>query len=1419
MRSFCKLLARWSRLHALKQERHARDEAERIPRSLQRFAARVMRLTERVMTAPEKVAAWKARCFFFDRGNSAFNPLEQLEQRLLMAGDPNRLDDYAIYGGSLVDVDKDSQIHVGLIGGNGNVTIDKTNPLEGLYGGGNLTLDKDAEVAGDIAFDGNVNLKRDVSVGGGVTAGGSVSTAKGVSVAGGILRDVPDPWADLVVPAATAFTTTPANDVSVNGSRTLAAGSYGNLNISGGSTLTLSTGVYRFDAISAGNDATLRLDPEASDANGKLEVYVAGDASFLNRLSVEKLSGDASDVRWEVHGDFTLQNDGDWVGSVFAPFGSITMHKNAVLEGQLVAANTVRLHKNTRLTHTPFVAAPTDNAAPVVTLTLTNDTGVSNSDRLTADAATAGIVTDDSDLAAATLTIRSGDTVLGGPFDVLPRIDADGRLALSTADLQSLLGSPLPDGPLTYLLAARDAFGNEGEAELSFVLDTNADISLLTPAPAALVNTNVPVTGEVDPDDANRVEVQLDGGAWVPVAFAATTGAFSRDTAYALDGTADGEHVARARVFDRAGNAASVVERFFTLDTQIATPVIAAFEQDTGVSATDRITSDTRLVLSGTADAGSVVDVTEPGLGVIGTATADASGAWTLDAADTVLTDGDYAFSATATDEAGNTSGEASPFAVTVDTIAPAVAIASPAADGRFAASPTVSGTATDAVGLHELRVSVDGAEAEIVPVAADGSWSLNLGFASDGTDDGVHVLIATADDVAGNQSDPLERSFTLVTRINPPVILSISDDTGPDGSDAVTTDTTLVVSGTSDPGTTVTVSGLAADADEGTEPTVLGTTATGASGGWTLDLTATPFALGGHTLTARAADDLGNRAGSAAFDLTVVPPPAAVAFGAAETDEGAEYVLGFTVRNSEYPVLGWAVDWGDGAPAESFGPDITAATHTYADGDAAATIRVTAITAHGDLVAEPLALAIRNVAPTLILAGATDLTVGDDFVLSLSRTDPGQDTLTRWDIGWGDGSSSEATGTASEATHLYETPGTYTVTATGTDEDGTFASNTLEVTVAGTGVTLVENQNLVTSASTATGTVVVPANADHLRIDYSDLFFDEAANSADRDVNDAFELTVRGADGSTLLPTIGTPAPTGPPTGERVLPALEAQFNLSQGQDALTAPGVVHVPTGATSGSIYVDVSTLPQGEALEISARLLNNDADDTTTVTVDFLANTPGQGTFAAPAAATPALFPVAETDRSFAPVDFARLSDVTNRFDIAYGETAYDSESGRLYVATDLTLAADGLRSDAILAVHQRPGSGNRRKRFRPVGRLRRPPQPRNRGPSRWHPYLRLSTLLQQDNAGFFTGGQTLDNLLLSFGNVEAGRRFDFDLVVLGQTNAAPTFTSNPYATEQGQAYPVERVGASGSCDPHSRDRSQRQRQRQRQRFPL
>jgi hypothetical protein len=90
----------------------------------------------------------------------------------------------------------------------------------------------------------------------------------------------------------------------------------------------------------------------------------------------------------------------------------------------------------------------------------------------------------------------------------------------------------------------------------------------------------------------------------------------------------------------------------------------------------------------------------------------------------------------------------------------------------------------------------------------------------------------------------------------------------------------------------------------------------------------------------------------------------------------------------------------------------------------------------------------IQNVAPSLSISGPSSAGMGSSYTLDLAASDPGVDTIAFWTINWGDGTTSTVDGSATSATKVFDAAGTFTITATATDEDGTYSANSRSVSV-----------------------------------------------------------------------------------------------------------------------------------------------------------------------------------------------------------------------------------------------------------------------------------------------------------------------------------------------------------------------------------
>ncbi|MBW2241697.1 MAG: DUF4347 domain-containing protein, partial [Deltaproteobacteria bacterium] len=95
----------------------------------------------------------------------------------------------------------------------------------------------------------------------------------------------------------------------------------------------------------------------------------------------------------------------------------------------------------------------------------------------------------------------------------------------------------------------------------------------------------------------------------------------------------------------------------------------------------------------------------------------------------------------------------------------------------------------------------------------------------------------------------------------------------------------------------------------------------------------------------------------------------------------------------------------------------------------------------------DTIAITVGEIAPVLSISGAPTVVAGQAYTLTLSASDPGDDTISGWTINWGDGTIDTVVGNPPTVDHVYANPGfTFNITASATDEDGTYLQNELLV-------------------------------------------------------------------------------------------------------------------------------------------------------------------------------------------------------------------------------------------------------------------------------------------------------------------------------------------------------------------------------------
>ncbi|MBV5741521.1 BapA prefix-like domain-containing protein [Pseudomonas aeruginosa] len=255
---------------------------------------------------------------------------------------------------------------------------------------------------------------------------------------------------------------------------------------------------------------------------------------------------------------------------------------------------------------------------------------------------------------------------------------------------------------------------------------------------------------------------------------------------------------------------------------------------DSVAPATPVINPSNGTTLSGTAEPGATVTLTDGSGNPIGQVTADGSGNWSFTPS-TPLADGTVV-NATATDPAGNTGGQGS---TTVDAIAPATPTV------NLSNGSSLSGTAEPG----STVILTDGNGNPIAEVTADGSgnWTYTPSTPiANGT-----VVNVVAQDAAGNSSPPA--TVTIDSSAPPAPVINPSNG--------------VVISGTAEAGTTVTLT------DAGGNP--IGQVTADGSGNWSFT-PGTPLA-NGTVIVATATDPTGNTGPQAATTVDAVAPPAPV--------------------------------------------------------------------------------------------------------------------------------------------------------------------------------------------------------------------------------------------------------------------------------------------------------------------------------------------------------------------------------------------------------------------------------------------------------------------------------------------------------------------------------------------------------------
>ena len=191
--------------------------------------------------------------------------------------------------------------------------------------------------------------------------------------------------------------------------------------------------------------------------------------------------------------------------------------------------------------------------------------------------------------------------------------------------------------------------------------------------------------------------------------------------------------------------------------------------------------------------------------------------------------------------------------------------------------------------------------------------------------------------------------------------------------------------------------------------------------------------AEGVYTVTVTVTDDDGG-ADVETFQVEVVD-----AIGAS-VDEGSTYTL--NLDDGGLGATEWTIDWGDGTAVQVISGNPSSVDHVYADGPSNSLIEAVATDGTNTYSPDLVLVEVLNVAPTLTIDGDSSVDEGSIYVLQLTSSDPGDDTISSWEIDWGDGNVQTVSGNPSTVEHVYaDGDNEHAIAASATDEDGVYAA------------------------------------------------------------------------------------------------------------------------------------------------------------------------------------------------------------------------------------------------------------------------------------------------------------------------------------------------------------------------------------------
>ncbi|HKM97920.1 MAG TPA: Ig-like domain-containing protein, partial [Buttiauxella sp.] len=437
-------------------------------------------------------------------------------------------------------------------------------------------------------------------------------------------------------------------------------------------------------------------------------------------------------------------NDGSW---------SVTLPNMGADGAHSISLMVTDVAGNIRTFTAQEVVLDTQMSALTVNLRESDDTGASNSDRITSKKL---VTLEGTAEANSTATIYNAAGNLVGTVTV----NANGSWSHEIT---------LTEGRNNFVVKADDIAGNTTQKTLAIECDTSNDITDIS---LTRDSNSGDIYDLITNDKTPSVTALTDAGASVDVyvngvKVSTITSDASGAATYNLGDRADGSYSVKFISTDVAGNRA---------ESNVATVVVDSVISNFSVSTLPELTKSPAQTLSGTGEAGARVQVLVDGK-IVAEATVASNGEWSIPVV--LKSDGDYKVTVTITDIAGNqqTSPEQS-IRLDSHTDYPTIMLDDSANSGSKSdlmtndTKPSFHGTAeagaTVSILVNEKTVAT-------VTANSNGEWSWEQPTV---LADGEYSIRVIAEDAAQNTAD----SSRLLVVIDTKTEISISDFTSDNG-------------------------------------------------------------------------------------------------------------------------------------------------------------------------------------------------------------------------------------------------------------------------------------------------------------------------------------------------------------------------------------------------------------------------------------------------------------------------------------------------------------------------------------------------------------------------------------------------------------------------------------------------------------